>query len=142
MSFDLRIVGNDLAMNPDGSMQTVRDNEKLKQDVLKAILTSRGTNRFHPWYGSVISQKTIGKALDASQLEAEARNAISETLSTLASLQTAQARVQYVSPGETIASLQDIQVARDSSDPRQWSITVVVLTRQLTPVEETFFLTV
>lgn len=142
MSFDLKIVGNDLAINPDGSMQTVRDNEKLKQDVLKAILTARGTNRFHPWYGSIVSQQTIGRVLDVSQLETEARNAISETLSTLASLQTAQARIQYVSPGETLAAIQDIQVARDSSDPRQWSITVVVLTRQLTPVEETFFLTV
>jgi len=31
-------------------------------------------------------------------------------------------------------------VTRDSTDPRQWSITVEVLTRQLTPVEETFLL--
>jgi len=142
MSFDLKIIGNDLAMNPDGSIQTVRDNEKLKQDILKAILTARGTNRFHPWYGGVISQRTIGRVLDASLLETAARNAIIETLSTLMALQTAQARIQYVSPGETLAAIQDIQVARDSSDPRQWSITIIVLTRQLTPVEETFFLTV
>jgi phage baseplate assembly protein W len=142
MSFDLKIVGNDLALNPDGSVQTVRDNEKLKQDILKAILTARGSNRFHQWYGSVISERLIGQVLDANQLDAEAQVAVQETLSTLASLQTAQARVQYVSPGETLAGLSDVWVARDQTDPRQWSITVAALTRQLTVVEETFFLRV
>jgi len=140
MSFDLKIVGNDLAINPDGSVQTVRDNEKLKQDILKAILTARGSNRFHQWYGSTVSERTIGQVLEGGQLEAEASNAIQETLSTLAALQTAQARIQYVSPGETLAAIKDVRVARDSTDPRQWSITVEVLTRQLTTVEETFFL--
>lgn len=138
MSFDLKIVGNDLAMNPDGSVQTVRDNEKLKQDILKAILTARGTNRFHPWYGSIVSERTIGQVLDAGQLDTEVRNAIQDTLSTLASLQTAQARIQYVSPGETLAAIKDVRAARDDTDPRQWAITVEVLTRQLTVVEETF----
>lgn len=142
MSFDLKIVGNDLALNPDGSVQTVRDNEKLKQDILKAILTARGSNRFHQWYGSTVSERTIGQVLEASQLDAEVRVSIQDTLSTLASLQTAQARVQYVSPGETLAGLSDVYAARDATDPRQWSITVVALTRQLTVVEETFFLRV
>ena len=141
MSFDLKIVGNDLAMNPDGSAQTVRDNEKLKQDILKAILTARGGNRFHQWYGSTVSERLIGQVLDNSQLVAEASSAVQETLSTLMALQTAQARVQYVSPGETLAAIRDVRVARDASDPRQWSITVEVLTRQLTTVEETFLLT-
>jgi phage baseplate assembly protein W len=140
MSFDLKIVGNDLAMNRDGSVQTVLGNEKLKQDILKAILTARGSNRFHQWYGSVVSERTIGQVLEGGQLEAEVSSAIQETLSTIMALQTAQARVQYVSPGETLAAIKDIYVARDSVDPRQWSITVEVLTRQLTTVEETFCL--
>lgn len=142
MSFDLKIVGNGLALNPDGSVQTVRDNEKLKQDILKAILTARGSNRFHQWYGCTISERTIGQVLEFNQLEAEVQISIQETLSTLAALQTAQARVQYVSPGETLAGLVDIIVYRDDSDPRQWSISVQALTRQLTVVEETFFLRV
>jgi phage baseplate assembly protein W len=140
MSFDLKIVGNDLALNPDGSVQTVRDNEKLKQDILKAILTARGSNRFHQWYGSTVSERTIGQVLAAGQLDAEVQVSIQETLSNLMSLQTAQSRVQYVSPGETLAGLVDVRVARDSNDPRQWSITVEALTRQLTVVEETFTL--
>jgi phage baseplate assembly protein W len=140
MSFDLKIVGNDLAMNRDGSVQTVRDNEKLKQDILKAILTARGSNKFHQWYGSTVSERTIGRLLEDGQLEAEASSAIQETLSTIMALQTAQARIQYVSPGETLAAVTDIRVTRDSTDPRQWSITVEALTRQLTPVEETFLL--
>lgn len=122
MSFDLKIVGNDLAKNRDGSVQTVRDNEKLKQDILKAILTARGSNKFHQWYGSTVSERTIGQLLEDGQLEAEASAAIQETLSTIMALQTAQARVQYVSPGETLAAVKDIRVTRDSTDPRQWSL--------------------
>jgi len=140
MSFDLKIVGNDVGINPDGSLQTVRDNEKLKQDILKAVLTARGTNKFHQWYGSTISQNLIGHTLDISQIDAETKSSIQETLSTLMALQSAQARVQYVSPGETLAGVNDIVVVRDPSDPRQWSITIIALTRQLLPVEETFTL--
>lgn len=142
MSFDLKIVGNDLAINPDGSIQTVRDNEKLIQDILKAILTARGSNPFHPWYGSEIVLRTGGKIMDISHLESEVTTSIQETLSTLMALQTAQARIQYVSPGETLAAVNDIIVARDQTDPRQWSVSVWVTTRQLTPVETTFTLRV
>ena len=38
MSFDLKIVNNDLSLNADGSVQTVRDNSKLAQDIIKEAL--------------------------------------------------------------------------------------------------------
>jgi len=61
MSFDLKIVNNDLSINPDGTIQTTYDNEKLKQDVIKIILTPVNSNAFHRWYGSSISQRVIGQ---------------------------------------------------------------------------------
>jgi len=142
MSFDLKIENNDLSINPDGTVKTVRDNEKLKQDIIKAILTPLGSNPFHQWYGSTLSQRTIGMALDAGHTEAEAQRAIQNTLTNLVALQKAQARTQFVSPGETIASIQNVSVLRDDVDPRQWQIQVTVLTKQLTTVEESFTLRV
>jgi len=142
MSFDLRIEANDLKINPDGTIQTVRDNEKLVQDIVKAILTTLGSNRFHNWYGSLLSSAMIGQVLDASMAEIEAESAISNTLSNLIALQKSQAQFQYVSAGETIAAVRDISVTRDETDPRQYQITVSVLTKKLTIVEETFSLTV
>jgi hypothetical protein len=138
MSFDLKIESNDLAINTDGTVQTVRDNDKLVQDIIKSILTTIGSNRFHKWYGNALSAEVIGKVLDVVTIETEAQRTIQNTLSTMMALQNAQARMQYVSAGETIAAIRSITVLRDNVDPRQFQIAVSVLTRKLNVVEETF----
>jgi hypothetical protein len=142
MSFDLKIENNDLAINPDGTLQTVRDNAKLAQDIIKGILTPLGSNKFFRWYGSTLSIRTIGQVLDPTIMQTEIERSIQDTLSNLVSLQRAQARTQYVSAGEQIASIQNVSALRDPSDPRQWQILVSVLTRKLTVVEETFTLAI
>jgi len=142
MSFDLKIENNNLTLNPDGTLQTVRDNEKLAQDVIKIILTPVGSNRFHKWYGSTVGARTIGEILPAALTQADSERAIQNSLNNLIALQRAQSRAQYVSPGETIDSIKDIFASRNNSDPRQYQIVVSVITRQLTIVEETFTLNV
>lgn len=142
MSFDLKIEGNDLKIENDGSIAIVENETKLGQEVIKGILTPLGSNRFFRWYGSTISIKTIGQVLDASMLEAEVQRSVEDTLSNLISLQKVQSRSQYVSPGESIASIKEISVFRDKTDPRQYQVKVKVITRQLTEVEETFGLRV
>lgn len=140
MSFDLKITNNDLAINSDGSLQTVRNNDKLVQDILKAILTPLGSNKFFKWYGCLVGQRVIGQVLDASLMETEIQRSIQDTLSNVIALQKAQAQSQYVSPGESIAAVMDIMVLRNDSDPRQYEIYVSVLTKKLTVAETTFTL--
>jgi phage baseplate assembly protein W len=142
MSFDLKIVNNDLSIGRDGLLEIVKDNEKLAQDVIKIILTPLGSNRYHRWYGSSIGDRTIGLVVDASITQIEAERAVQMSLSNLIALQQAQTKTQYVSPGETIASIREVSVLRDPQDPRQYQIVVSLLTRQLTVVEETFTLTI
>ena len=142
MSFDLRIESNDLTLNPDGTIQTVQDNSKLAQDIIKGVLTPLGSNRFFRWYGSAIGIRTIGRVLDASITQTEIEQSIQDTISNLIALQKAQARNQYVSPGETIATIRNISALRNPEDPRQYEVVISVLTRQLTVVEETFILRV
>ena len=142
MSFDLKIENNDLKINVDGSIQTVRDNAKLIQDIVKAIFTTRGDNVFFPWYGCTLSLNLVGQVLDNDFLTSEAERSIQNTLSQLIELQNIQSRSQYVSLGEMIAAVQEVSVLRSNTDPRQYEIKVVVLTRKLDVVEETFTLTV
>ena len=142
MSFDLKIVNNGLSLNPDGTLQTVVDNEKLRQDIVKAILTPLGSNRYFRWYGSMIAVRVIGESLDETQTVAEIETAVQNSLSNLISLQKAQSRTQYVSAGEMIAAIQNVIVQRDPADPRQYQIFISVLTRKLTEVEEVFSLRV
>lgn len=140
MSFDLKIINNDLSINNDGTLQTVYDNEKLTQDIIKSVITPIGSNPFHRWIGSTISARTIGQALDESHTEIEATRALQNTLTNLVALQSEQGKGQYVSPGEQIAAILKVGVVRSVQDPRQWEITVSVLTRKLTTVEESFTL--
>jgi len=140
MSFDLKIENNDLILNPDGTLQTVRDNAKLAQDIVKAVLTPLGSNKFFRWYGNTVSIRMVGQVMNATITRTEIERSIQDTLSNLVSLQRAQARMQYVSAGEQIASIQSVAALRDDNDPRQWQILVSVLTRKLTVVEETFTL--
>lgn len=142
MSFDLKIDNNDLRINPDGSLQTVRDNQKLIQDIVKAFFTQIGDNKFFPWYGNSLSLNIVGQIIDSNLVESEAERSIQNTLSQLISLQNSQSRTQYVSAGETIAAVKNISVIQSSFDPRQYNITVLVITRKLNVIEETFTLTV
>lgn len=140
MSFDLRVVSNDLNINPDGSLQTVRNNDKLTQDIIKAILTPLGSNKFFKWYGSTLTQRVVGQGLDETLMQIEIQRSIEDSLFNLIALQKSQSYTQYVSPGETLASIKEIFVIRNESDPRQYEIYVSVLTRKLTIVETTFTL--
>jgi phage baseplate assembly protein W len=142
MSFDLKITNNDLSINPDGTLQTVQDNEKLVQDVLKILLTSKGSNKIFRWYGSLLGTRIIGNLLNASQLETEIARSVQESLSNLIALQQTQSRSQYVSAGEMIATIRGVSVLRDETDPRIYEIGVSVLTRKLNVIEETFSLRV
>lgn len=142
MSFDLRIEANDLLIGANGDLAIVQDNEKLAQDVIKGVLTPLGSNRFFRWYGTTIGIKTIGQVLDASILEMEAQRSVEDLLNNIIKLQKVQAREQYVSPGETIASVRDISVLRNQEDPRQYEVKVSLITRQLTEVNEVFALRV
>jgi phage baseplate assembly protein W len=142
MSFDLKITNNDLRLNPDGTLQTVRDNEKLIQDMLKIILTSAGSNKIFRWYGSVLGAKIIGNILNTTQLETEVARSIQTALSNLIALQKSQSRTQYVSAGESIAAIRGVSVLRSETDPRTYEVGISVLTRKLTVVEDTFTLRV
>jgi len=138
MSFDLEIINNDLKIMSDGSIKTISDTPKLRQDVLKIILTSLGSNKFHPWYGCAVGESSIGKQLPENILEMEIKTSIEQSLEKLKALQSAQASSQRVSLAEMIAEIGEVQVGRNPIDPRQINIIVSILTKRLTKFEEIF----
>jgi len=140
MSFDLEIVNSDLKIKSDGSIKTITDTAKLRQDILKIILTSLGSNKFHPWYGCAIGESTIGKNLPEDILDMEIKTSIEQSLEKLKTLQSAQASSQRVTLAELIAEIGNIEAGRNPIDPRQVNITVAVLTKRLSNVEEIFTL--
>lgn len=138
MSFDLEITNGDLSIKADGTMRTVTDTPKLRQDILKIILTTLGSNKFHPWYGCSVSNSAIGRNYPDNLLFSEIQTSIKQSLDRLKTLQMAQASGQTVSLAEMIAEVESVEVERNLADPRQLNIRVNVWTKRLTKVEELF----
>lgn len=138
MSFDFALVEGDLSLTPDGKMRTVTDTPKLRQDVLKIILTPLGSNRNHPWYGCTLTEDIVGKGHPDNMIEADAKLAISQSLGRLQQLQRSQGTSQRVTLAEMINNIGDIYVNRSLQDPRQLNVVVNVLSRRLTKIEEVF----
>ena len=141
MSFDLEIVDSDLKLKSDGTLKIAVDTVKLRQDLLKIILTSLGSNKFHPWYGCAVGENIIGKNLPQNLLEEDIRSSISQSLDNLKTLQLAQVSTQRVSLAEQIAEVGDINIGRSPADQRQLNIILSVLTRRLSKIEEIFTIT-
>ncbi len=138
MSFDLQLVNSDISIKPDGTVRTVAGTAKLKQDIIKIILTPLGSVSFHLWYGSNITDDNIGNILSDARLNENIGTAISESLKRLQQLQRAQSTGQNVKLSEIISTIREIRIQRSSIDQRQVNVVVSVLSRDLTAVEEIF----
>ena len=134
MSFDLSIEKGNIKIERDGSIKTVSGNAKLRQDIVKILLTDLGDNKFHPKYGSSVGALQIGHYADNTlmslDIESSARNAVE----TLIALQRSQAKRQALTPGEIIIDILNVRVDRDDADPRMYNIFISVLTQELTEI--------
>jgi phage baseplate assembly protein W len=136
MSFDLTLERGDIKIMAGGSISLVVGNAKLRQDILKILLTELGDNKFHPKYGSYIGSLQIGHQVDNKLISLDLESSARDAVRNLMSLQRSQARRQSLTPGELIIKIIDISVARDEVDPRLYNIFVSVLTQELTEVRD------
>lgn len=138
MSFDLELIDSDLSIKSDGTVRTVNKTAKLKQDVIKIILTPLGSVKFHEWYGSNINEDTIGHVLPDNLLFHNISSEISDSINRLRTLQRAQSSYQRVDAAELIISIAEVDVQRNPDDPRQVNVRVKVISQDLSAVTETF----
>ena len=141
MSFDFAIINNDLKRTTDGGVLTVSDTQKLRQDILKIIITTLGSNKFHPWYGCTITEDVIGKNLPENLLKTEIQSSVVASLDNLQKLQSEQLTTQKVSLAEIINFIGSVIAYRSPDDPREVKVDVSVYSRRLTEVNESFTIT-
>jgi len=132
MSFDLKIKNGDISLNRDGSITTVIGNNKLRQDILKILLTDLGSNKYHKRYGSYIGRLNIGDVSDNMLISLDLERSAMNAVKNLMALQRFQAKKQGLNPGEIIVDINYVSVTRDELDPRLYNITVSVMTREIT----------
>lgn len=134
MSFGIKVFEGDLALSSENDLATVRDGEKLIQDILKIIQTPLGANAFFPWYGSPVANTLIGTSMDTTFISSIASSQLHNSLENLQKLQTAQLQEfgQSITPQEQIAAIEGVSVQRNSTDPRYFSVYISVISKART----------
>jgi phage baseplate assembly protein W len=138
MSFDLALVEGDLKIQSDGSIKTVANTPKLKQDLIKLIQTEIGSNKYHPWYGCTVSDDIIGQHIIDDIIFADLQSSITQGLERLKTLQISQASTQNVTLSEMIGSIGEVNAYRSLEDARMIVIDVTVYSRRFDEIQETF----
>lgn len=119
-------VENDFRHNQKGDPIFVRNNQLLLQEIEKIIFTIRGSNVFHRWYGTLISDmigsKIVGGgAMVESQLVAQ----ISSTIERHRKLKERQAQIQPVSRAEMLNRVVSIEVEQ-GRDPTVFFVSITL----------------
>lgn len=130
MSKDFRIENGDWKIGANGDFVTVEKTEKLVQDILKICITPMGSNPAAKAYGCKITNLP-GLVSDDQTLNTVGSGQLRNSIELLKKLQELQQNYQYVSPEEAIASIVSIQVIQNTTDPRYYSITIVVVNKAL-----------
>ena len=136
MSFDLRIRNGDIGIDEDGSIKLITNNNKLRQDIIKILLTDLGENKFHKFYGSRVGALEIGAVADQDIINMDLEGSVKRALANLIAMQKVQGRKQFLTPGEKILEVTSVAVERDGVDPRLYNVFISVLTQKLSTISE------
>lgn len=125
-------VENDFRFDAAGISVLVQNEDLLYQAALKILLTDRGSNPFHPWYGTNIRERIGSKALlgVSSVLSEDVRRALGR----MQTLQTEQAKYQQVTFKERLYAILAVNVKRHQQDPTSFLIDVTVQNASSEPI--------
>lgn len=117
-------VENDLMFDDKGELIMIQDENLLYQYVLKALLTDRGSNPFHKWYGTQLRELSGRKAIAAAASAIRAE--VKRTVNTMQVVQQKQAKFQPVSLKETLYKIDYVDVRPHENDPTTFLVDLAV----------------
>lgn len=117
-------VENDYRYNANGGVIAVQDEVKLVQDIKKLVLTAIGSNPFHKWYGTSISEMIGSKISNAGFIRTKMTTDITLALARYKDIQRKQASVQIVTPRERYLRTLDLQVTQDVLEPTAFNVSL------------------
>lgn len=140
MSFDLKLENGNLKLKRDGTLDVVQNSEKLRQDVLKLIITPIGGNKMHPWYGSNANKTLIGNLYDLEFGKDSATEQLRSAIENLQALQQQQAKTQIITASESIAAIKDIYINTNPKDLRKLEVKISILSYAITSMDVNFLI--
>lgn len=129
-------VENDWRYGADGKINTARDEALLIQELLKITYTSRGSNPFHPWYGTTLLERIGSKNAFSGVLQ----NAISSDVYTTFGRWQSIKRQQEETVGQTLTDeeypfrMMGVRLEQSQQDPTVIFLNIDVQSRSLKPI--------
>ena len=118
----------------------VEDENLLYQAALKTVLTVKGSNPYHEWYGTSIMTR-IGHKIVAN-VAGVINDEIGKALEKFKGLQASQAKYQTVSLKERLLKVVSLSVLPHVDDPTMFMIDMVVANAAMEPIKLTIVYTV
>jgi phage baseplate assembly protein W len=126
-------VENDYRFNAGGSVVTIENEDLLYQACLKALLTERGSNPYHPGYGSRLLSRIGSKQVRSTA--AAVREDVINALTRVQSLQSGQRKFQQVKDRERLYRINSVSVRPSADDPTVFFVDASVTNGTGTPVQ-------
>lgn len=125
-------IENDWRIQAGGAPQQIENEDLLNQDVLKILSTIKGSNAFHPEYGTSLLTRIGTKALGtaASSINEDVINA----LSVFQRLQGFAGKYQEITPRQRLASVLSINTTAAEFDPTVFEAVIVAANAANVPV--------
>lgn len=132
-------VENDWSYGQDGLVLAVRDEDLLLQELQKVTLTVRGSNPFHPGYGSTLLERIGQKAVPQGIVQGVIASDVQQVFNRWQGLKRAQERDigQVVSDEEFPDRLLGVEIQQSSTDPTVLFVTITVQNRSRRPIQLT-----
>jgi phage baseplate assembly protein W len=124
-------VENDYRFSLQGEIVLVDNENLLYQACLKALLTVKGSNPFHPAYGSSITERIGSKMVGAAMLQIQ--EDVRACLQNVRNVQSKQQRYQIVTDKERLYSILAVNVL-PGADPTVVGVNITVQNASSDPV--------
>lgn len=133
-------VENDYRLDESGQAILIQDENLLYQAALKILLTEKGSNPYHTWYGTQLKSRIGSKAI--SGVAALISEDVRKALARMQSLQEEQAKYQQVTLKERLYAVKAVQVYPHAQDPTTYMIDVTVQNASSTQINLSIVFTV
>lgn len=126
-------VENDWRFDPQGDPLWIENEDLLYQAALKILLTERGSNPYHPRYGSKLLSRIGTKVIGATAtlISEDVRS----SLSRMQKVQSAQSKYQKVTLRERLYNILSVTTSPHQTDPTAYLVDVVVSNGSGQPVQ-------
>jgi hypothetical protein len=133
-------VENDYRFNIQGEPLVIENEDLLYQAALKILLTGKGSNPFHPFYGTHPKSRIGTKAVGA--ITTLINEDVRLGLRNFQRLQQEQAKFQQVSPKERLFQILSVNVSQHEQDPSAFLVDVTVSNASGEPISLSVVFTV